>query len=82
MYSERFDPAPPHSRENSACYPYANPSNLKKKVGCLQVIIIRDFHNPPHPEFFSFWIEREKQRSVYVKERKEIKNKYYFINFC
>ena len=27
MYSERFDPAPSPSRENSACYPYASPSN-------------------------------------------------------
>ena len=32
MHSERFDPAPTPSRENSARYPYANPSNLKKLV--------------------------------------------------
>ena len=31
MYSDRFVPAPPPNREKSACYPYADPSKLKKK---------------------------------------------------
>ena len=31
MYSERFDPAPPPSRENSVCHPYGKPSNLRER---------------------------------------------------
>ena len=31
MHSERFEPAPPSSRENSACYPYAKPSNKERE---------------------------------------------------
>ena len=27
---ERFDPLPPPSRENSACYSYANPANWER----------------------------------------------------
>ena len=31
MHSERFDPAPPPSREISACFPYAIPSKLEER---------------------------------------------------
>ena len=31
LYSERFDPAPPPSRENSARYPYENPERERSK---------------------------------------------------
>ena len=31
MFSERFDPAPPPSRENCACYPYVNTSKLERE---------------------------------------------------
>ena len=32
MYSERFDPAPPPSRENSARFPYALPTQREIKI--------------------------------------------------
>ena len=40
MNTERFDPAPPPSRENSESYPYANPSKADTIFLCEKALIL------------------------------------------
>ena len=52
MYSERFDPAPPPSHENSPCYPYHNPPlpeffSFKLKITCYPILTVH-IHSCSH----------------------------------
>ena len=44
MYSQRFDPVPQPSRDNSECYNYANPSNLRERARDIYIDNEADTH--------------------------------------